>query len=350
MLDTFNQTTAPWAIEKFQMKPPPAQRPQVLTENRATARIDARANTSSWAAVAATDIPRNNRLVKFRPSDGLKRTITEEELQAQNRDADLRCIWIYGWTKDKPLSAATERISSGAIFSMAFVEHYGAVCILFQHASAAMIFMEEETQAVHDFGIGLFGECHEVKFGEPYPENADLQRMAPPINERRRLTFARQQLFTNGMTEERFKKDLFELVGRHNVELVWLFNTGNGKLTSSFPPGLTMSNDLCSATVVLSATVIARIVRDDFLRRSRKPGPYQDVQVGFSHDPCERPMNLITQIPYPGSASRNRSDSSKSGSSARSYNPNATKFVPGAVARPRKGTDADGWQTVQRKR
>ena len=92
------------------------------------------------------------------------------------------------------------------------------------------------------------------------------------------------------------------------------------------------------------------MVRDEFVRRSRRAGPYQEVQVGFSHDPCERPMNLITQISYPGSAPRERSDSSKSGSSGRSYNPNALKFVPGVAARPRKGTDSDGWQTVQRKR
>jgi len=94
--------------------------------------------------------------------------------------------------------------------------------------------------------------------------------------------------------------------------------------------------------------VIARLVRDEFMKRARRAGPYQDVQIGFSHDPCERPLNLITQIPYPGS--RDRSDSAKSGSSARSYNPNAPKFVPGNVARGRKGTDAEGWQTVQRKR
>lgn len=107
------------------------------------------------------------------------------------------------------------------------------------------------------------------------------------------------------------------------------------------------------ATVVFSATVIARRVRDEFLQLARERGPYQDVSVGFSHDPCERPMNLITQIPYPtsGAAQRERSDSAKSMSNGgRGYNPAAAKFVPSATVRPRKGTDSDGWQTVQRKR
>jgi hypothetical protein len=111
-----------------------------------------------------------------------------------------------------------------------------------------------------------------------------------------------------------------------------------------------MSDRALSATVVFSSTIISRIVRNDFLARSRRAGPYQDVQIGFSHDPCERPMNLITQITYPGSAPRDRSDSAKSASSGRSYNPNAPKFVPGAITRGRKRTDSDGWQTVQRKR
>lgn len=61
-------------------------------------------------------------------------------------------------------------------------------------------------------------------------------------------------------------------------------------------------------------------------------------------------MNLITQIPYPGTSPRDRSDSNKSASSGRPYNPHAAKFIPGTINRGRKGTDSDGWQTVQRKR
>ena len=212
------------------MKPSPAPKAQNGTASRPLARPSA----SSWAAVAATDIPGNNRLVKFRPSDGIKRHITEEELNKRPpRNEDFRCIWIYGWTKDKPLSAVTERISTGAIFSMAYVEQHEAVCIIFQYATGAILLMDEESQSLRDFGVGLFGKGLEVKYGESYAENEDLLRMQPHLNERRRLTFARQQLFTNGMSEERFRKDLTDIVGRYNLELVWLFNTGNGKYTAS---------------------------------------------------------------------------------------------------------------------
>ena len=236
MLDTFNHTTAPWSIGKFHMKPPPAPKPQLIAQNGTPTRPIARPSASSWAAVAATDIAGSNRLVKFRPSDGLKRHITEEELnKPQPEDEDFRCLWIYGWTKDKPLSVVTDRISTGAIFSMAYVEEYGAVCVIFQYAGGAMLVMEEDSQLIRDYGLGLFGKGHEVKYGEAYPDNEDLIRMQPPSNERRRLTFARQQLFTNGMSQERFKQDLINIVGRHNLELVWLFNTGNGKSVPSYP-------------------------------------------------------------------------------------------------------------------
>jgi hypothetical protein len=70
----------------------------------------------------------------------------------------------------------------------------------------------------------------EVLEGQPYPNDDAIQRMENPWNERRRLTFARQKLFAEGTTEEQFKKDIFAIVGEDNVELVWLFNSGNGKL------------------------------------------------------------------------------------------------------------------------
>lgn len=224
MLDTFNHVTAPWDQEQFLMKPVPASDPAV------SIRPPPPGTRSTWAAVAATDIPRNNRLVKFRPSDGLKRQVNKEELP---KDEDYRCVWIYGWSKNRPLKDVTQRVSYGAIFSMVYVEQHNATCVIFQYASSAIALVDEDSYARRDHGGGLFGPGTEIKMGEAYPENDELQRMSAPINERRRLTFARQQLFTNGMNQVRFMKDLSDIVGEHNIELVWLFNTGNGRL----PPG-----------------------------------------------------------------------------------------------------------------
>lgn len=90
---------------------------------------------------------------------------------------------------------------------------------------------------------------------------------------------------------------------------------------------------------------IARLVRDEFCKLSRMPGsPYFRCVVSFSHDPCEKPMTLITQMPA-GQASRSMgayggggilpSDVvSKGGSSSR-------RSTTGRGSR-----DSNGWQTV----
>lgn len=231
MLDTFNRTTNPWGIEKFQIKSAPPVNPGQVTASRTTSLVPhATLHASTWAAVAATDIPANNRLVKFRPSDGLKRHVTDEVVvQPHDEDEDMRCAWVYGWNRNRHLQNVTDRITVGAIFSVVYVHEHEAVCIIFQHASSAILLAEEEERSQRELGVGLYGVNTEIRLGSNYPQNSDLLRMAPPINERRRLTFARQQLFTNGMTKERFTKDIHDIVGPHNVILVWLFNTGNGK-------------------------------------------------------------------------------------------------------------------------
>ena len=237
MLNTFNQTTAPWDIGRFHMLSTTPAPPASPNASRPIMSPSSRPVASSWAAVAATDVSSNNRLVKFRPCDGLKRHVAEENAQmSPAKDEDMRCVWIYGWSRTRHLQNATDRISIGAIFSICFVPEHEAVCIIFQYATSAMLLIEEDMRSQRDLGVGLFGPGSEVKIGGPYKESVDLQRMVAPVNERRRLTFARQQLFTNGLTKDRFVKDLVAIVGDHNVILVWLFNTGNGKYTPWYTP------------------------------------------------------------------------------------------------------------------
>jgi len=227
MVNTFNDATAPWDIDKCLMK---SARPRT---DQSTPRTDMRAdhsrtvNNGSWAAVAAAAIENDPCLVKFRPHDALKQQVSDGPSKPDEKD--LRVVWIQGWQQTRPLSEVTERLRSGALFSMAYSEENNAVCIIFQHAVAARLFLDDHAYSSRATGISVFGRTCQVVAGRPYPEDEDIRRMGPPWNERRRLTFVRQQLFNHGMTEEQFKKDIFALVGECNVELVWLFNTGNGK-------------------------------------------------------------------------------------------------------------------------
>ncbi|KAF7512640.1 hypothetical protein GJ744_000901 [Endocarpon pusillum] len=288
----------------------------------------------SWASVAATATYEGNRIVKFRPTDGITRTVTED-LTIPVRPPDARVIWIKPWNLEKKsLSDITEKIDQGPLFSIAHSQPDNAVCVIFQHAYHARAFLEANIRYSRTYGQSLFGPGCEVLEGQAYPATEDIRRM-DTRNERRRLTFARGRLFTNGMTEARFKNDIFSMVGEGNVELVWLFNSGN-------------------ATVVFSATVIARTVREDFLRRAAYPGPYQDVMVSFSHDPCERPLNLITQMP----GSRNAVEAKPHGGmSTRESNGDSTAssaFGRPITASPSRGqcpaVDAEGWQKVGKRK
>ena len=181
----------------------------------------------SWASIAATATHDGNRIVKFTPADGITRKITEK-LDIQFRPQDARVIWIKPWNPEKKsLSDITEKIDQGPLFSIAHSQPDNAACVIFQHAHHARAFLEANVRYSRIYGQGVFGPDCEVLEGQAFPVTQDIRRMDIK-NERRRLTFARCRLFTNGMTEARFKSDIFNMVGEGNVELVWLFNSGNG--------------------------------------------------------------------------------------------------------------------------
>jgi len=202
----------------------PIQFQKAVTISEAVKKIKA----DSWAAVAATPTGDGNRVVKFRPGDALKRHVVEDTTLV---DSNLmRVVWVKHWDVSKrPLSSLTEYIDQGPLLSMAYSERDKAVCIIFMHAHHARSFLQASASCVGKYGQSIFGGDVEVLEGQPYPNDDAIQRMENPWNERRRLTFARQKLFADGTTEEQFKKDIFAIVGEHNVELVWLFNSGNGK-------------------------------------------------------------------------------------------------------------------------
>jgi hypothetical protein len=183
----------------------------------------------SWASVAATATPDGNRIVKFRPTDGITRSVNEAP-DMTIRPQDARVIWIKPWDPARrSLSDVTERIDQGPLFSIAHSQQDDAVCVIFQHAHHARAFLEANLRHIRMYHQGLFGADCEVLEGQAFPATEDIRRM-DFLNERRRLTFARGRLFADGMTEARFKKDIFAMVGEGNVELVWLFNSGNGTI------------------------------------------------------------------------------------------------------------------------
>ena len=230
VVSTFNDTTAPWDLERFFMTPRALHRPVPISNAKGQPVSGTIPMASNWASVAARPVEGRNSLIKYRPSDGLKRHITgEEAAKEKDTSRDVRVVWLQGWARDRPLAEVTENLNQGAILSMVYSEEYSAVCVIFQHATSVRDLLVFEDYYRQQKGVSIFGRGYNIVPGLPYPESEDLRRMGNPINERRRLTFARSQLFAHGMSERQFKRDIYDIVGESNVELVWLFNTGNGK-------------------------------------------------------------------------------------------------------------------------
>lgn len=194
--------------------------------------IRPKVNVGSWAAIAATATTANNRIVKFGPNDSLTRQVPPSPTVKPDDPDDARVVWMKPWGARRPLSHITSKISQGPIFSIVRVEEEEAVCVIFQYGLHAAQLLEAEEKSVEEFGETLWGLPCTVTAGVSYPKTEDINRMETE-HERRRLTFARRGLFTGGMTEERFQQEMNLMVGEHNVERVWLFNTGNGKAHST---------------------------------------------------------------------------------------------------------------------
>jgi hypothetical protein len=239
MIDAYNNGTVAWDENTFSMEPkahrqPPPESVKAHDELRTVAFAG-----NSWATIAAIPCPEGNKLVKYRPSDAIKRTVRDQITPPPSEDGEeMRVVWILGWDKDTPLGEASECIHHGPLLSMVYDPSNKAVCIIFQHGTHAANFLEDNADCVAKHGESFFGPGHTVIQGDAYSKDRQLALMEPPTNERRRLTFARSQLFTGIISEQRFKQDLAAKVGEHNIVLVWLFNSGNGKsfCTPCHPP------------------------------------------------------------------------------------------------------------------
>jgi hypothetical protein len=223
IVSTFNSVTAPWDMGMFYMAPPPA-RPNPGLANAGTA-SQPRPAVGTWASVAATAVQKKSSIVKFEPSDSVVKQYAEPEANPE----DLRVVWVQGWKQGRPLGQISEYVTQGPICSMAYAAEHGSVCIVFQHAESARDLLQVCALYEAEEGTSLFGPGCTAMLGQAYPMCDDVRRMSVPHHERRRLSFARSQLFAHGMTETLFRSHIYELVGASNVELVWLFNTGNGK-------------------------------------------------------------------------------------------------------------------------
>ena len=187
----------------------------------------------TWAAIAATPTSERNVLVVHRPTNGAQHTAQQsgDEDGVHVAPSEARVVWIKPKDADTVINAkmVTKVISQGPLYSIAYSRDDHAICVIFQDPKHAQAFLDHSVQIAKTKGYGVLGPRYDILPGQGYSNDGELKRMEFPKNERRRLTFVRSALFSDGLTEEMFKKDIYGMVGEEHVELVWLFNTGNGK-------------------------------------------------------------------------------------------------------------------------
>ena len=188
---------------------------------------------NSWASVAAKPTSKGNRLIVHQPSSKPPNSNTPQVSGDGDfvAPSEARVVWVR--PTDSNINIDTKMvakvITQGPLYSVAYSSKDHGVCVIFHNPDHARAFLDASTQAKRKDGYGLLGSFYEVFPGHGYSNTEELKRMEFPKNERRRLTFVRSALFTEGMTEARFTTDLYRMVGEEHVELVWLFNSGNGK-------------------------------------------------------------------------------------------------------------------------
>lgn len=154
--------------------------------------------------------------------------IDEEPPPQQVIGPDKRVIWVKPFAAGQGLDFITDQIQEGPLFSAAYSEKENAACVIFQHAEHAAAFLNSNEELKKRTGCTCYGKGYDIIVGAPYPWDENLERM-DTRRERRRLTFARQGLFTGSFSERHFRRNVEEVAGKENVQLIWLFNTGNGQ-------------------------------------------------------------------------------------------------------------------------
>ncbi|KAH8700336.1 hypothetical protein BGW36DRAFT_395455 [Talaromyces proteolyticus] len=188
---------------------------------------------------------------------------------------------IEGPVKSIPrfLSYLAVRVNEGPVYDMSIVDDHKAI-IVFQYALHAQIFVDRNTESQATRGESVFGSGDwVVKLGQPMDWTDTMTRMSHPHRERRRLTFVRSKLFADQASYHKWIREVEDVAGVGNVDFVWAFNTGN-------------------ATAVFFSVAVARKVMQTFTSWRQNRGCYEDLAVTYSTDPCEKDLQLTTQLRY----------------------------------------------------
>ncbi|EEP76916.1 predicted protein [Uncinocarpus reesii 1704] len=200
--------------------------------------------------------------------------------EGEEKAAVLTISGVFG---PHSLNFLTSKIREGPLVSVDINYPQGYAEITFQKSAHAIAFLGEERAVRARTGASMFGNAYKVICASEFDWDDEIRKMETKPRERRRLTLARSGLLTCGLTVKKILNDMGQVVGSDAIEFIWAFNTGN-------------------VTAVFKSVATARAVRDHFLALAvHKSNPYHEIRVTFSTDPCEKQLNLDSQIGIPQS-------------------------------------------------
>ena len=192
-----------------------------------------------------------------------------------------RLVNVHGLDVKTTLKDISRKISEGPLISLNLsvnADNTKSASIVFLEVLHAKQFVARSDALRRDNrnGPGLYGQPTRVILGPPFRDDEVVYHMYGRDALRRRFTISGKGLFTN-VQPTKFYLDLAAVVGKEHLELVWLFNRGNG-------------------TVVLSGVRQAVDVVVWLRKKASGDGPYQGADVQFSHDFCELRVPLVSQM------------------------------------------------------
>ncbi|EHL02188.1 RNA-binding, RBD [Glarea lozoyensis ATCC 20868] len=200
----------------------------------------------------------------------------------------IRVVHLLGIPNNLNLQDISNAVKEGALRAIRFgidAENGSRWAgIVFQHASEAETFWQVLSRERSEGKPERFKCIVEAVRGDPFQQDDILRAMGPPTFASRRLTIVKSRFFF--MFGEKNLRALCEkLVGKENIQLIWLYNGGN-------------------ATIVFADVESAMIVKeklDDMaagrgLASGQSASTWEGLQTTFSKDPCVAPLELKTAM------------------------------------------------------
>lgn len=140
---------------------------------------------------------------------------------------------FQGRTVASFISFIAEHIHEGPLFEIK-VESPHKSTVIFQYFEHARQFISRNQESLRATGVSCLGGGYQIFLGGRRDWDEDIKRMNHPGRERRRLTFAKSRLFGEQLSPQQWERDVMSIAGGPNVNILWIFNAGNGK--SFFEP------------------------------------------------------------------------------------------------------------------